>query len=299
MTNPGTTPPERTDTSQPVPEQPDDWTEPGAYPVAAGVHRIPLPMPHDGLRAVNLYLIEAEEGLLAIDSGWAIPETTQHLTSALARLGHTPRRSAVKARTQATNQLRSLLVHVDDDLRQRLTHRRTLRMVERTSRIRPTGGTKRAMRSLARRWLLLTEEIGELERALGELVQNHVPELLERPGIGVISAAQLLVTAGANPDRLHCEGAFAALCGATPVRASSGQTIRHRLNRGGDRQANHALWTIARVRLVHDERTRAYAARRTTLGDSRKETLRRLKRYVAREVYPIILRALGPHARPR
>jgi transposase len=113
-----------------------------------------------------------------------------------------------------------------------------------------------------------------------------------------VTAAQLLVTAGANPQRLKSESAFAALCGASPVQASSGQTNRHRLNRGGDRQANNALWIIAHVRLVHDERSRTYAAKRTALGDNRKEILRRLKRYIAREVYPILIDALAPEPEP-
>ena len=110
------------------------------------------------------------------------------------------------------------------------------------------------------------------------------------------TAAQLLVTAGDNPDRLHSEAAFAAVCGASPVEASSGKTIRHRLNRGGDRAANSALWTIANNRLMHDPRSRAYAAKRTAMGNSRKEVLRCLKRAIARELYPLILDALTPTA---
>ena len=111
------------------------------------------------------------------------------------------------------------------------------------------------------------------------------------------TAAQLLLTAGDNPDRLHSEAAFAAMCaamcGASPVEASSGKTIRHRLNRGGDRAANSALWTIANNRLMHDPRSRAYAAKRTARGSSRKEILRCVKRALARELYPLILDALA------
>jgi transposase len=113
--------------------------------------------------------------------------------------------------------------------------------------------------------------------------------------LGVQTAAQLLITAGGNPDRLHSEAAFAAVCGASPVQASSGKRIRHRLNRGGDRAANSALWTIANNRLMHDPRSRAYAAKRTALGNSRKEILRCMKRALARELYPLILDALTPH----
>jgi len=126
------------------------------------------------------------------------------------------------------------------------------------------------------------------------IVRRVVPGLLTRPGIGPVCAARLLVTAGDNPDRFHSEAAFAALCGASPVEHSSGKTQRHRLNRGGDRAANSALWTIANNRLMHDPPTRAYAARRTATGASRKEILRLLKRYIARQVFPEIRRALSP-----
>jgi transposase len=107
-----------------------------------------------------------------------------------------------------------------------------------------------------------------------------------------------LATAGDNPDRLGSEAAFAALCGVSPVEHSSGKTQRHRLNRGGDRAANSALWTIANNRLIHDPRTRDYATRRTTTGSSRKEILRLLKRYIARQVFAEILRALTPPNTP-
>lgn len=176
------------------------------------------------------------------------------------------RRSAVKARTQCINQLKALLVHAPDELRDRLTHRRTSELVARCSRIHATDGTKQAIRSLARRWQALDCEAVDLQRTLRGLVQQAVPKLLQRPGINTITAAQLLVTAADNPDRLRSEAAFAALCGVSPVDASSGRTTRHRLNRGGDRAANTALWTIAHVRLVHDPRTQTYAAKRSALA---------------------------------
>ncbi|MDP8961938.1 MAG: transposase [Actinomycetota bacterium] len=184
------------------------------------------------------------------------------------------------------------MVDCDDDLRGRLNHRRTRELVSRCSRIRPTDGRKSALRSLARRWQTLDAEIRDLDILITGLVEVTVPKLLEQPDIGVHCAALLLITAGDNPDRLRSEAAFAALCGVSPVAASSGKTNRDRLNVGGDRQANAALWMIAHVRLVHDERTRAYAAKRTALGDNRREIMRRLKRYIAREVYLIILGAL-------
>lgn len=115
---------------------------------------------------------------------------------------------------------------------------------------------------------------------------------MDRHSVGVHTAAQLLITAGDNPDRLASEAAFAALCGTSPVEASSGKTTRLRLNRGGDRQANTALWTIANTRLIHEPRTRAYGAKRTAQGKTRKEIIRCLKRYIARELYPLVLDAL-------
>jgi transposase len=107
-----------------------------------------------------------------------------------------------------------------------------------------------------------------------------------------VTAAQILVTAGANPERLHGDAALAALCGANPVEASSGKTSRHRLNRGGDRAASNALWVIAHVRTISDPRTRAFVAKRTATGNSRREIMRMLQRYIARELYPLIIEAL-------
>jgi transposase len=157
----------------------------------------------------------------------------------------------------------------------------------------PAAGLQLALASLGRRWLALAEEIADLDAAITTTVRRTAPRLLERHSVGVQTAAQLLITAGDNPDRLHSEAAFAAVCGASPVQASSGKTIRHRLHRGGDRAANSALWTIANNRLMHDPRSRADADRRTALGNSRKEILRCVKRALARELYPVILDALA------
>ena len=139
-------------------------------------------------------------------------------------------------------------------------------------------------------------EIVELDRLIRALVRRTAPKLLERPGVGIHSAAQLLITAGANPDRLHSDAAFAALCGASPVQASSGQRQRHRLSRGGNRAANNALWTIANNRMIHDSRTQEFADIRRQQGDSRRDTLRVLKRYIARETFAIIRAALSTEA---
>ncbi len=131
----------------------------------------------------------------------------------------------------------------------------------------------------------LQEEIDDIDADLAPLVAAAAPGLLKVYGVGTEVAAQLLTTAGDNPDRLHCEAAFASLCGVAPLPASSGRTVRHRLNRGGDRHANYALHVIALVRLSWHEPTRAYAARRTAEGLSKPEIIRCLKRYIAREIY--------------
>ena len=157
-----------------------------------------------------------------------------------------------------------------------------------------SDGTSMALRALARRWQHLDQELRVNDQDVTTIVRRVVPGLLARPGIGPVCAAQLLVTAGDNPDRLHSQAAFAALCGVSPVEHSSGKTQRHRLNRGGDRAANSALWIIANNRLMHDPQTRAYAARRTATGASRKEILRLLKRYIARQVFAEIRHALSP-----
>ncbi|WP_405087871.1 transposase [Microbispora sp. NBC_01389] len=144
------------------------------------------------------------------------------------------------------------------------------------------------------RILTLTEEIRTHENALTQIITGCAPRLLERHGVGPDTAACLLITAGDNPDRLNSEAAFAALCGVNPIEASSGKTARHRLNRGGDRRSNSALYTVVLTRLGRDQRTRDYAQRRTAEGKSKKEIIRCLKRYVAREVFPIIREALSP-----
>ena len=146
-----------------------------------------------------------------------------------------------------------------------------------------------ALRALARRHQHLTVEITELDTLIAPLVAAINPALLALTGVGADVAGQLLVTAGDNPDRLRSEAAFAMLCGVAPLPASSGSTVRHRLNRGGDRQANAALYRIVLCRLRWDPRTRAYADRRTTEGMSKKEIIRCLKRYIAREVYTALL----------
>lgn len=148
-----------------------------------------------------------------------------------------------------------------------------------------------ALRRLARRYQHLTAEITDADADLKELVTATAPALPALVGVGVEVAGQLLTTAGDNPERLHSEAAFAHLCGVAPIPASSGKTRRHRLNRGGDRGANNALYTVAPSRLRCDPRTRRYVDRRTAEGLSKPEILRCLKRYLAREIYRVLLTA--------
>ena len=210
------------------------------------------------------------------------------------------RAGAVKARTQAGNQLRDLILTAPEPLRQQLAGLPSGRQAEVAARFRPgdpacpAEGTKAAMASVARRHQQLTAEITRLDAMLDELVRHAAPEgFLAKRGVATHVAAALLVTTGDNPGRVRKEASFAALCGASPVDASSGKQIRHRLNRGGDRQANSALWTIAMTRLAHDPRTKAYAARRTAEGKTKKEIIRCLKRYIAREIYNALCRPSG------
>ena len=152
--------------------------------------------------------------------------------------------------------------------------------------------TKFALRSVARRYRALSEEISEeiseLDEQLHRLVAEAAPELISLPAVGTDHAATLKSVAGDNPQRLGSEASFASLCGVSPVEASSGKVVRHRLNRGGNRDANRALHLICVVRMQVDERTRCYAARRASEGKSKRDILRCLKRYVAREVYRVL-----------
>jgi transposase len=210
------------------------------------------------------------------------------------------RGGAVKARTQAVNQMRSLLVTAPAALRERLAGlddktKAPTSLIDACARLRSGGSgdaeaaVKQVLRRLARRARLLSEEIAELDAELAPLVAAAAPQLLAVPGVGVQVAAQLLVTAGDNPERLRSEAAFAHLCGVAPIPASSGKTRRHRLNRGGDRAANSALYIVVITRLRHDPRSRAYAARRAAEGLTTKEIIRCLKRYVAREIYRLLV----------
>ncbi|MGA8296799.1 MAG: IS110 family transposase [Acidimicrobiales bacterium] len=203
------------------------------------------------------------------------------------------KRSGRRARTQALIQMRNLVVSSPEELHNRLTGLTIYRLVSACSRLRPERSfdpvvvmTKTALVLLARRVQSLEEELERLERLLTGLVEQVAPDLLERFGVGPDTAAALLVTAGDNPERLRSESAFAHLCGVAPIPASSGKTSgRVRLDQGGDRQANAALWRIVMVRIAHDPRTTEYFERRVAEGCSKRDVIRILKRYVARELY--------------
>ena len=238
--------------------------------------------------------VDAENAARTVLAGeaTAMPKDRRGFVGELRLLVLT-RRSAVKARTQASNQIKAFLIDADDELQARLERLRKARFARACAALEPGDGLRRALAALGRRWLALDTEARDLEKQITALLTAHAPRLLARHGVGAVTAAQLLVTAGANPERLRGDAALAALCGASPVDASSGKTSRHRLNRGGDRAANNALWVIAHVRTISDPRTRAFVAKRTATGNSRKEIMRMLQRYVARELYPLIIDALS------
>ena len=201
-------------------------------------------------------------------------------------------------RTRIANQIRDLLNTAPEPLRCALEPLTTAQRVKRCARLRPGDpvkpleATKAALRTLARQHQAFDEDLTELRQRLDELTAAANPALRAAKGIGTDVASILLIAAGDNPHRLTSEASFAALCGTSPVEASSGKITRHRLNSGGNRQANHALWRIAMVRLATDADTRAYAARRQTEGKTRREIIRCLKRYIAREVYRLLT---NPH----
>jgi transposase len=204
------------------------------------------------------------------------------------------RRSAVDVRREALTQLRAVIVTAPEPLRQELRLLSEGRLLDRCNRLRATRSaeadglaTRLVLRSLARRIRAATREAGELEHEILAHVNALAPALLDEPGIGPIVAAQLIV-AWSHRGRLRSEACFARLAGVAPVPASSGQTQRHRLSRGGDRQLNRALHTIVLHRRQHDPTTRAYIAKRISEGKSTRDATRLLKRYLARHLYRLL-----------
>jgi transposase len=210
------------------------------------------------------------------------------------RLLRVAREGAVKARTAATNTLRGLLVTAPEGLRSQLPRAGSATALARKcGRLRPHGddlvdptqAAKLALLSVAGRVAALDAEVRNLDRTIAGIVEVAAPATASLFAIGPETASALLVAVSDNPDRLRSEKALARLCGAAPIPASSGKTTRHRLHRGGDRSANKALHTVVIVRMRYCPRTRAYVARRTADGLSKREVIRCLKRYLVREVF--------------
>jgi transposase len=206
------------------------------------------------------------------------------------------RKTAVGARRVALQLIHNTIICAPDDFRDQLRKLTRMELIRTLAAWRPdmtdyrnvASAYRITLRSLARRYLELHDEIGDLDGMIRAIVDDLAPNLVARNSIGHESAAQLLLTAGDNSERLHSEASFAALCGVSPVPASSGKTTRHRLNRGGDRAANSALHIIAIGRLRTDPRTKTYVAKRIAEGHSKLEAIRCIKRYIAREVFSLI-----------
>ncbi len=241
--------------------------------------------------------LDAENAARAVLAGrrTTTPKTKDGQVESL-RILRLTRSTAVKSRRAALQVLRNHIVSAPEELRDQVRNLTRMQLIRTCAAWRPdaTGvrdpvvATRIALRSLARRILALNDGIADLDELIAPLVEELAPALVRAPGIGVEIAGQLLVTAGDNPDRLRSEAAFAMLCGAAPLPASSGKTQRHRLNRGGDRDANSALHLAVMVRMRADDRTKAYVTRRTADGLSKMEIIRCLKRYLAREVFALL-----------
>ncbi len=204
--------------------------------------------------------------------------------------------AAFAGRRVALQMIHITIVSAPDELRETLRRMTRMQLIRTLAAWRPdltdyrnvVSAYRIALRSLARRYLELHDEIADLDTMIIAIVDELAPALLARNSVGHGSAAQLLLTAGDNPQRLRSEAGFAALCGVSPVPASSGKTTRHRLNRGGDRAANSALHIIAIGRLRTEPRTKAYVAKRIAQGHSKLEAIRCLKRYIARELFTLM-----------
>jgi transposase len=238
---------------------------------------------------------DAEAAARAVLSGEAlgVPKSQDGRVEAI-RILRLERRSAIHARTQAANQLHAVVSTAPETIREKLRKLSIAALVARVRKLRGTppsdaaSATERVLKGLAKRYDQLDQEVQGLDAELESLVKETASDLLSLRGVGVDVAGTLLVAAGDNPDRLKSEASFAALCGVSPLDASSGRQNRHRLNRGGNRDANRALWVVALVRMRCDPRTRSYAERRTKEGLSKPEILRCLKRYIAREIFKLL-----------
>jgi len=243
--------------------------------------------------------VDAEAAARAVLNGEAtsVPKDADGIVEAIRAL-RVVFCSTRNARTRIANQIRDLLVTAPAQLREALEPLGTDECVARAARFRcgdssdPTEATKAALRTLARQHQMLTTDLDALRSRLDELTAHANPALRHAVGIGPDVASILLVAAGDNPERLSTDAGFAALCGASPVEASSGKHVSHRLNKGGNRDANHALWRIVMVRMTCHQPTKDYVARRRAEGKTQRHIIRCLKRYVAREVHQLLL---NPH----
>lgn len=209
------------------------------------------------------------------------------------------RDSAVKAKSQAMITLKTLIIIASAELRSDLDLiRGPITLVRHIAALRsgamtcPTTSAKAAMPAIARRWLVLLEEIQLHEQELERMVRDKAPELMKSHGISTLTVAEMLILVGDN--RIRSEAALAKLCGVCPIPASSGKTNRMRLNRGGNRQANAALYRVAIVRMRDDDETKAYALKRTADGKTRREIVRCIKRYFVREIFTALCRPKSP-----
>ena len=237
--------------------------------------------------------VDAEAAARAVLSGEAsglAKVDTDHI--GMIRALRVARRSAMKMRTQSFQQMKALIVTAPAELREQLRSLSRDCLVDTAAGLRPgpvtsvAAAVKLTLKCLAQRHQMLTTEMAMLDRDLDRLVLTVAPELCALKGVGTDVAGAVLVAVGDNPERLRSEGAFANLCSVAPLPASSGKTTgRHRLNHGGDRHANCALWRLVIVRLATHQPTKNYMARRTQEGMSKAEIIRCLKRYVAREIY--------------
>lgn len=271
------------------------------YMQAAGVEVLEVTAPdkHDRRRRGKNDDFDAESAAHAAFAGrhTVTPRSRDGMVESL-RVLKVCRKTAVQARRIALQMIQTTIVCAPDRLRDPLRQMTRMQLIRTLAAWRPDLTAYReveeayriSLKSLARRYLELHDEIADLDNMIEAIVKDLAPELLEQTAIGLNSAAQLLLTAGDNPERLKSEASFAALCGVSPVPASSGKTVRHRLNRGGDRAANSAIHIIAIGRLRLDPRTQSYIAKRIAAGNSKLEAIRSLKRYVAREVFGIIMR---------
>ena len=239
--------------------------------------------------------VDAEGAARAAASGQAraVPKSGDGPVECI-RMLVVARRSATKARTQAANQIHSLVVTAPEQVKRQLRGLKLKARVRVCARWRPgeaqttVAYAKKALRHLARRYQTLDAEINQLKADIRRLCAEANPALLAAKGVGPDTASVLLAAAGDNPERMSSEKSFAALCGASPVQASSGQTVRHRLNQGGNRQANSALWRIATTRMRTDPATQQYVERRRAQGKKKREIIRCLKRHIAPQIYQLL-----------